>query len=577
MNTVDAEFSPTDDDPSYVSLVLAVLQGGDLGGTSLRNALKKDDLTGLGVVPNSLRGQVWAACLLTDQPRRRTDTTAEDLQLRQRAKQLVAELDEQTRDLLHVDAKRTRPNLRRFKGAEDSVIELVELLAYFCHTEKLRYVQGLNELMAIFMLLPAVGTSATMVCSMLSKFMYKYAPWVVESIFEEDESTLAFSGLKSCFKQITTLLLYHDPELYMRLQKFGISPYAFATSWFVTLFARNFSVEATYALWDAIIISGDRSGFHFFALALLLSRRELLLRCSEANLPIELMRLEAQSRREVLALWAWGGKLKKITPKSFVASMSSPFDKDAYLRTTREPTIDIMCIETSDVFSRAEKLPLLVWDCRTEREHQAACIARATFLDIDGIRFGSQGDALANERTLVKANEPMKHTATHICLVGSGVDEDDRHDVIPAAMHLTRNGFRYVSWLKGGFETILRECPDEVVDYDAQQFEAARAMRRRRELRRGLVTPLGKKVPDNIVSLMDRTDEELSMLFTRAKGSIGRIGNDIMLALRPGPFASLSPTAARKEEASLETEEQILLGETAPGEQRVDEENPPDT
>ena len=66
MNLEDVEYAPADDDPEYVKTIEKALAEGDLGGQQLTSALIRDEVTGMGLVPSSLRGEIWAACPLTD-------------------------------------------------------------------------------------------------------------------------------------------------------------------------------------------------------------------------------------------------------------------------------------------------------------------------------------------------------------------------------------------------------------------------------------------------------------------------------------------------------------------------------
>lgn len=63
-----------------------------------------------------------------------------------------------------------------------------------------------------------------------------------------------FEVLKRAFRYLGRLLLYFDPHLFWMLDRQYMTPDIYATSWLVTVFARNFTIETTYALWDLLLL-----------------------------------------------------------------------------------------------------------------------------------------------------------------------------------------------------------------------------------------------------------------------------------------------------------------------------------
>ncbi|KAJ8901628.1 hypothetical protein NDN08_003836 [Rhodosorus marinus] len=526
MNAVDEEYSPPDDDARYVETVNRALRDGDSSGRHLRETLARDELTGLARVPNSIRGAIWNFLLLSTKGNRELFGSISDEQFRESANESFGIMEEVMRDQLEVDAKRTRPSLKRFRGQE-SKNDLVRILAAFCEKENLRYVQGINEIVAMFMLLQDLGHSPKIVCELLSSFLHDFASWDLESSDESDTSSLAFHKLKYCFRSFRILLQYHDSELFNRLESMGLEPNMYATSWFVTLFARNFSVEATFALWDNVIVGNDRSDFFFFATALLVSRRELLMQVNDAHLPEEILNLRAETKGEVSALWAWGMKLKQNTPNSFVDMLSSPLTMCG-LQDVPDKDPVLMTVNVDDIFGDPNK-QFLIWDCRTMREFESGRIARAAHLELDGLRFGSREDAVKDLESVIAKNEPLRISGTHVCLVGSGIPAEDAFDVIPAATCLTKNGFRYISFLKGGFPEALTKSPEQVTDLSHAKLEAGISLRKRQEERSLYARERG--VPDGVIALVNRTDSEVTDMVDKAKGTIERFGSEIRSAL----------------------------------------------
>ncbi|CDF40716.1 unnamed protein product [Chondrus crispus] len=313
----------------------------------------------------------------------------------------------------------------------------------------------------------------------------------------ETSESRVFDLLKRMFKYFGRLLLYHDPELYWLLERHMMTPDLYATSWFVTLFARNFTVESVLALWDLLLLEDNPLGTSFFGIALLCSKREELLSVDESRIPETLMMLTANSPEEVRRLWEIGSKMRTVhTPPSFQRLMT-----DRLLQTPGQHTrVGLsaaramqasVCLQTTPDDLVAGDANYFTWDCRTQDEYSAGHLAQAAFLPLDALR---QADGkLTNEtneaaraelQAAVDLCEPLKDTS-HICLVGSGVKEEDTMDINMLALYLTRIGIKYVSTLRGGFQEALHAATNsednlsgvELVDFDKKKYERARKAR----------------------------------------------------------------------------------------------------
>lgn len=440
-------------------------------------------------IPHEVRGTVWLLLLRL----RSEDLLAEDANLfAQSARHSVT--DENSREQIEKDVERTRPGLARFKqpavrGA------LLRLLSLFCARHKVAYIQGFNELLAPFVLLADTGGNPRIVYALFSEFVSRFAPWMLET-----SETKVFDVLKRLFKYFGRLLLYHDPELYWLLERHMMTPDLYATSWFVTLFARNFTVESVMALWDLLLLEDNPLGTSFFGIALLCSRRDELLSVDESRIPETLMMLTADSPEEVRRLWKIGSDMRvNNTPPSFQRLMtdrllSSPVKPTRSALSAARAMQASVCLQTTPDDLVASEAHYFTWDCRTEAEYSAGHLAQAAFLPLDALRDANgkitqetSEAARAELQNAVNLCEPLKNTS-HICLVGSGIREEDNLDINMLALYLTRIGIPYVSTLRGGFEASLvaMKADDslssvELVDYDAKRYEHARRVRLARQ------------------------------------------------------------------------------------------------
>lgn len=493
MNLKDEEWEPLPTDSDLLRKVRAATKScvstHDLA--NLRSALLAPPFN--GAIPHEVRGAVWLLLL-----RLRVESLlAEDASaFAQSAREAVA--DHNSKEQIEKDVERTRPGLARFKqpavrGA------LLRLLSLFCVRRNVAYVQGFNELLAPFVLLADTGGNPRVVFALFSEFVTRFAPWMLET-----SESRVFDILKRMFKYFGRLLLYHDPELYWLLERHMMTPDLYATSWFVTLFARNFTVESVLALWDLLLLEDNPLGTSFFGIALLCSKRDELLSVDESRIPETLMMLTANSPDEVRRLWKIGSKMRTVhTPPSFQRLMTdrllqTPGKHSRVGLSAARAMQASVCLQTTPDDLVAGEAHYFTWDCRTREEYNAGHLAQAAFLPLDSLREAngkitseSSEAARAELQSAVDLCEPLKDSS-HICLVGSGVQEEDNMDINMLALYLTRIGIRYVSTLRGGFQEALHAAINsednlsvvELVDFDRKKYERVRKVRVAAQTRR---------------------------------------------------------------------------------------------
>lgn len=435
-----------------------------------------------GAIPHELRGSIWLLLLGL----RAEDLLAEDLHLfAKSARNAVS--DDNSKEQIQKDVERTRPGLQRFKqrtvrGA------LLRLLSLFCARRQVAYVQGFNELLAPFILLADTGGNPRIVYSLFNDFLSRFAPWMLDT-----SESRVFDVLKRAFKYFERLLLYHDPQLFWLLENNMMSPDLYATSWFVTLFARNFTVECVMALWDLLLLSDNPLGITFFGIAMLTKRREELLSVDTSRLPETLMMLTAKSGDEVRELWRIGSDMQNInTPPSFLRLMNerllnqSNTPRDNAVSAARAMQMSV-CLQTTPDDLVSGDAHFSAWDCRTEAEFHAGHLAQADWLPLDELRACSERGFELSEVAhdeLHRAVNFCQEQEGHVCLVGSGVHEEDDADINILARHLTKLGVPYVSTLRGGFKAALAVAQSgsaltsvELVRFDDERHKQARNIR----------------------------------------------------------------------------------------------------
>jgi Rab-GTPase-TBC domain len=127
------------------------------------------------------------------------------------------------------DCDRTRV---REKNLVNSFREYLEcFLTFYCKKVEIKYKQGLNEIMAPFILLKSktsIGLSRIFNLAMffIRKFLTNY--------YHEDE----FFSLQSSLALLNILLKYHNTVIYNIFEFALITPEMYATSWILTIFAK---------------------------------------------------------------------------------------------------------------------------------------------------------------------------------------------------------------------------------------------------------------------------------------------------------------------------------------------------
>ncbi|GBG29182.1 TBC1 domain family member 23 [Hondaea fermentalgiana] len=191
--------------------------------------------------------------------------------------------DLENQRVIRVDAQRTRADVEIFRTEEMQLL-VSRLLTFYCKRKGIKYKQGLNEVLAPFIMLrrdPPLPDGT--VFNMFYAFIERFLP---HSFVHED-----FHALQCSFRLFRLLLLYHDPELCNFLDTHSLSPELYATPWFLTLFARNVPLKVLYQLWDTYLLEEEDRGPHlhmFVALALTLENRTGILETHPSDLPIYL-------------------------------------------------------------------------------------------------------------------------------------------------------------------------------------------------------------------------------------------------------------------------------------------------
>ncbi|CAH0476828.1 unnamed protein product [Peronospora belbahrii] len=266
----------------------------------------------LGEIPSDLRSQVWKELLGV--------ARSERVYLDQSILQVEEDLRNQR--VIRADAARTRSNERRFQQPE-TVEVIVKLLTYYCKCRSIQYKQGMNEVLAPFLLLTeerqGCEDRVPLAEGVVFQCFYALIDRFLPHVFVDKE----FRSLQCSFQLFRLLMLYHDPELCHYLDQHDMTPELYVTPWFMTLFARSLPPEFVFYLWDIFLLQEDPYLLHFVAYALVAANREQIFQAEIPMLPQVLSTLTFSSRIDLEQVCASALVVAESTPRSFKRDLYS--------------------------------------------------------------------------------------------------------------------------------------------------------------------------------------------------------------------------------------------------------------
>ena len=123
-------------------------------------------------------------------------------------------------------------------------------MTFYCKSTQTYYKQGLNELMAPFLILGRQGLTRSKIYLYFRNFIRDYMP----ALFIDTE----FRALQALMLLYNGLLRYFDPELSVLLEDLSIGPELYASPWFLTMFARRMSRCVIPRLWIRCTVSSRK-------------------------------------------------------------------------------------------------------------------------------------------------------------------------------------------------------------------------------------------------------------------------------------------------------------------------------
>ncbi|CAB1102327.1 unnamed protein product [Ectocarpus sp. CCAP 1310/34] len=255
----------------------------------------------------------WSSLLLlSDHVREGRDD--EILQDRKLAEALVGSREEQ--EAILQDVPRTRTDSPVF-GDEKARQWLQRSVSLYCRERGLKYSQGLTHLAAPWALItdPPCLNGFSYRC--FRSFVDRFAPNIFSTAQEETGGGTTLVVLEAHLVLLEQLLRFHDPALAAHMDKCFVSPAAYATPWFVTLFASQTPAPALLHLWRLMLEYGDPVLHQFLSLAWLVSNRLVLMETPPDDMPATVSGLRLRSAGVVDDVFRAAVALRESTPRLF--------------------------------------------------------------------------------------------------------------------------------------------------------------------------------------------------------------------------------------------------------------------
>ena len=389
-------------------------------------------------------------------------------------------LEESNQRVIKYDCERTRSVIDEFRTPEVRLV-MEQLLTFYCRSYSVKYKQGMNEVLAPFVYLKLFGGIATWpdVYALYSAFIDRFLP----NMFTDDE----FQFLQRSCVLFRACLRYHAPALSSRLDAAMVTPEMYVTPWFLTLFASKTSLPTVIHLWDLLITQGDTHSFVFVSISLCVSHARILRASAKSSLPETITKISI-TEDSVVSCWRRAVKMRQHTPPFFTQQLISAAEtgeegrEEARLAPHLQKQLgDIypMTIRPMDLFRCANKegWRYVVLDCRPQwavTASAAGSLPLSIPFDLESLVAGQSvfpvSDALKKVADLLGVDVsdtavPQWPIENHICLMGLTDGQIDACGLLYLALAKFSNVPR-VSILKGGFEAVHNDLPQELIDHD---------------------------------------------------------------------------------------------------------------
>lgn len=198
-------------------------------------------------IPDALRGRVWCLLLSAD--------VCSDIYNKYYEDCLSKEMEEDDPftskgGVIDRDINRTYPQNEVFSeigGVGQESLRRV-LLAFANHNKEIRYTQGMNYIVGLFLLYMSEKEAFWALCQLMENSPFFMTKW-----FNQDLTMVHTSDY-----QMEKLMEKYTPVVGQYLKEINIQPVMYMTEWFMCVFSRTFPYDIVVRVWDIFLAEGWR-------------------------------------------------------------------------------------------------------------------------------------------------------------------------------------------------------------------------------------------------------------------------------------------------------------------------------
>ena len=214
-------------------------------------------------------------------------------------------------DVIKKDVIRTR--VGETKLIKDYVKILELLIKFFIKENKVKYKQGLNEIIGAFLALKYSNIKDDITLSEIYNLLNGFINLFVFNYYYDD----SIYSIKNSFSLISLLIKYHAPEIYNIFEKAMIFPEMYATSWLLTVFAYKLNLNTLFYFWNKIILENDQLMMHYLTVALLIYKKNIFINLDIGSIPIIINKINIETEQDIDTVFKMALDLRQKTPYSF--------------------------------------------------------------------------------------------------------------------------------------------------------------------------------------------------------------------------------------------------------------------
>ncbi|OMJ92604.1 hypothetical protein SteCoe_4614 [Stentor coeruleus] len=371
---------------------------------------------------------------------------------------LETDLDLPYQRSITIDVIRTRSNT--LTPEEKTLLE--QLLTFYCKTEMVSYKQGMNEILAPFLLLNRQNIPLHVCYICFKNFVAKFIP----TLFVDD----SFKPLNGLFIITKLILKYHLPDISTCFNNNEITPDIYMTTWYVTMFSSKIKdLNLLYIFWQNLIESDDILYISYFGIALLDLFKQEIRKRESLNLPNVFKKICIENFETLQTVLRNTEKIKANTPLTaeIILKKYNMFcleSTDAFVEAlkgficllilpkeiiTQTYPHNMVCNCSDPKTCKIKKLNYILIDCRPNTEHKQGYFLNSFLL--------SKSTRKNEEKLLNYPKSFVSYTKnTHIALMGSNSEEEEGSVVQRLFNSFIQHEFPYVSIVDGGYPACHR-------------------------------------------------------------------------------------------------------------------------